>query len=314
MQLFRKILLADTGHDVGNAALLQALSTARNNKAQLASLVVCPEFPKSLHEYAHVYETALKDRLALSLQETRSKLAIGHAELPCEVNVMQTDRAGFSISREAASAACDLVIKNAEPVEGGAGFSSVDIDLLRKCPLPVWLCRPITHHRNDIKVAVAIDPSDEAEPARSLSVRLLRMARELADAGNGEVTIISCHDFRFGDFIKDAAGFLTDSGEKIQALQLENVREQDMRANRAILDDLIVQSGIGTKVNVQHLHGRPEHVIPQYVSEHGIDILVMGTVARAGVAELLIGNTAESIVRNLSCSLVALKPEGVGKA
>ena len=42
----------------------------------------------------------------------------------------------------------------------------------------------------------------------------------------------------------------------------------------------------------------------------GIDLVVMGTVARSGIAGMLIGNTAERVLRKLPCSVLAVKPEG----
>jgi len=41
-----------------------------------------------------------------------------------------------------------------------------------------------------------------------------------------------------------------------------------------------------------------------------VDLIVMGTLARAGVEGLLIGNTAEKILSRIDCSVLALKPEG----
>jgi nucleotide-binding universal stress UspA family protein len=36
----------------------------------------------------------------------------------------------------------------------------------------------------------------------------------------------------------------------------------------------------------------------------------MGTVCRAGVPGLFIGNTAEKVLRHVSCSVLTVKPEG----
>ena len=36
----------------------------------------------------------------------------------------------------------------------------------------------------------------------------------------------------------------------------------------------------------------------------------MGTMARSGIAGLLIGNTAERVLRKLPCSVLAVKPDG----
>jgi len=38
------------------------------------------------------------------------------------------------------------------------------------------------------------------------------------------------------------------------------------------------------------------------------DLVVMGTVSRTGIPGLLIGNTAEVILNNLECSVLAVKP------
>jgi nucleotide-binding universal stress UspA family protein len=40
------------------------------------------------------------------------------------------------------------------------------------------------------------------------------------------------------------------------------------------------------------------------------DIVVMGTVARTGISGLIIGNTAETILNQLTCSVLAVKPSG----
>jgi nucleotide-binding universal stress UspA family protein len=58
------------------------------------------------------------------------------------------------------------------------------------------------------------------------------------------------------------------------------------------------------------LKGHPEEVIPQFVVSEGIDLVVMGTVARTGIAGLLIGNTAERLLQRLITSVLAVKPDG----
>jgi nucleotide-binding universal stress UspA family protein len=56
--------------------------------------------------------------------------------------------------------------------------------------------------------------------------------------------------------------------------------------------------------------GDPEDVIPRFVVSEGVDLVVMGTVARAGIAGMLVGNTAERMLKRLSCAVLALKPAG----
>jgi nucleotide-binding universal stress UspA family protein len=41
-----------------------------------------------------------------------------------------------------------------------------------------------------------------------------------------------------------------------------------------------------------------------------VDLVVMGTVARTGIPGLIMGNTAEAILEQLDCSVLAIKPPG----
>ena len=46
------------------------------------------------------------------------------------------------------------------------------------------------------------------------------------------------------------------------------------------------------------------------MKQYDIDLLVMGTVARSGIPGLVIGNTAERLLPQVPCSLLAVKPAG----
>jgi len=58
------------------------------------------------------------------------------------------------------------------------------------------------------------------------------------------------------------------------------------------------------------LKGSPKKIIPATAEELGADLVVMGTVVRTGIAGLIIGNTAETILNQLTCSVLAIKPTG----
>ena len=65
-----------------------------------------------------------------------------------------------------------------------------------------------------------------------------------------------------------------------------------------------------TDVAVELVPGEPEDAIARFVESHGIDVVVMGTLARTGIAGLVMGNTAERIRRRLRGSVLAVKPPG----
>ncbi|MDX2428746.1 MAG: universal stress protein [Xanthomonadales bacterium] len=54
----------------------------------------------------------------------------------------------------------------------------------------------------------------------------------------------------------------------------------------------------------------PRKEIPALAKQIEADLIVMGTVARTGVPGFIIGNTAEAILGQIECSVLALKPPG----
>ena len=54
--------------------------------------------------------------------------------------------------------------------------------------------------------------------------------------------------------------------------------------------------------------GDPGEMIVDYADKNGIDLIVMGTIGRSGLAGLLIGSTAEKLIDRVNCSILAIKP------
>jgi nucleotide-binding universal stress UspA family protein len=63
-------------------------------------------------------------------------------------------------------------------------------------------------------------------------------------------------------------------------------------------------------VGVELVQGDPEGAVARFVESHGVDLVVMGTLARTGIPGLLMGNTAERVLHRLRASVLAVKPPG----
>lgn len=301
---FQRILYVSRGTADETDALKQALSLARNDAASLHAVVVSPMLPKVLREYESNYDTSLAERIRVSIADARATLKMSPEEVHVSVEVEPSDTPAIHIVRRVLRNAHDLVIKEAEPTQPHAGFRALDMQLLRQCPCPLWLCRPISRSRTDIRVAVAVDPQSMEPSGADLALQLLRLSRSLADSFSGELTVVSCWDFEFEEYLRHQP-WVSISEEAIdKSLSMAE------REHRIALDALIAESGIAGGMHVRHARGRPDRTIPRLVHELGIDILVMGTVARTGIPGFVIGNTAENTLRELRCSLLALKPKG----
>lgn len=302
MQNFHNILFVS--HAVGDESdgVMQALSVARNSGASLRVVVVCPALPEEFGEYAEAYYDGLKRDVIDTLEAARANLNLGEDELPVQIEMDCGSTPAERVIRRVQSEGFDLVIKNVEGRSKGKGFRAMDMELLRKCPCPVWLCRPIRHSRTDIRVLVAVDPECEEAAAYDLAIRLLRLSRSLADTCSGTLHIVSCWEYDVDEYLRHNVPL------NISDEDLDRVIEQAGSRHRSKLDVLIRAAGIGGEMEVHHTIAQPEHFIPLLVEEKKFDILVMGTVARTGIPGFIMGNTAENILQKVSCSLLALKP------
>lgn len=304
MRRFQNIVYVSDGVHAEIDGLKQALSLARNNNAPLKVLVIYPELPATLTAYRANLEQALSQQVMASIQSAQAALQAGSA--PARVSVVLTSNstpATLAIQHVLRDGH-DLLIKAAARHEPGAGFEASDMDLLRKCPCPVWLCRPIARSRSEINVAVAID-ADSSEPvAQDLALQLLQVSRSLADSCSGKLSIVSCWDFPYEDYLTGHP-FINIPPEEVQ----RSVTTAELE-HRAALSALLQRSGIGGPWQEHNVRGAPEKRIPECLHASGVDILVMGTVARTGIPGFIMGNTAENVVQHIGCSLLAMKPAG----
>jgi len=304
MKKIQRILYLSRGVGDETDGLKQALSLARNNAAPMDVLVIAPPFPEELVGYKSKFEEFLVKTMEGSILAARAALHSTADETPVTVEVESGAAPATRAIRHVLRGEHDLLIKQAEALAGRSGFTGMDMQLLRQCPCPVWLCRPITAPREDISVAVAIDPRGDQPVARDLSLELLKMSRSLADTCSGVLDVISCWDYEFEKVLRDSPWVRIPEGE------ISRLVAKTERDHRAALDLIIRESGIGGNVRVHHVRGHADRTIPGIVSANGVDILVLGTVARTGVPGFIMGNTAESVLQGIACSVVAMKPHG----
>ncbi len=304
MQKFHNILYISQGVADETDAMNQAIVTAFNNKAQLKILIVCPKLPSEMLGYKEKYEDSLIDQLKQTIQKSRSVVKVSEIDLPITINVQYGSTPAIGVIRRVLKNSHDLLIKEAETKEDGKGFMAFDMELLRKCPCPLWLCRPISKHRNEINVAVAIDPIIISAEAHNLALQQLKLSRYIANTCNGELNVVSCWDYEFENHLRNNIWIKMNDNE------VDKIISEVEKNHRTALDQIINQSNITGKMHVHHLRGKADTLIPEFVKNKKIDILLMGTVARSGIEGFIIGNTAENILQKIQCSLLAIKPNG----
>jgi len=100
--------------------------------------------------------------------------------------------------------------------------------------------------------------------------------------------------------------------------EFEAMLEEEAAGRRRWLENLVTNYGKSPGTHGDHvpaldLHvvkGPAQSVVPELARELAVDLVVMGTVARTGIDGFFMGNTAESILGELYCSVLTIKPPG----
>lgn len=222
----------------------------------------------------------------------------------------------LEVIREVLRAEHDLLIKIPENQDWlDRLFGSNDMHLLRKCPCPVWLIKPQapkSYHR--ILAAVDVDDTYSAEEMAAhqlLNLQILEMASSLALSDFAELHIGHAWDAigesaMHSSFIHMPEKEITAYVEQIKGQHAENlealVREVSSNPKQHGLDYL--------KPHTHLVKGWARKEIPALAKRIEADLVVMGTVARTGIPGFIMGNTAETILNQIDCSVLAIKPPG----
>jgi nucleotide-binding universal stress UspA family protein len=88
------------------------------------------------------------------------------------------------------------------------------------------------------------------------------------------------------------------------------VHESRAAAEKALAGVLDRQWAVGRKVVQAVVEGSPKVEIVRYARTQEIDVIVLATHGRTGLAHVLIGSVAESVVRTAPCPVLTVRPEG----
>ncbi len=316
MQRFKDILCVVAPDSVNEVALERAAVLAENNQARFTVVEAIDKIPTNLKLLGHTLfpEDFQAKRVAEHRQKLEELVTPWNRNIKIQTRVL-VGTASLEIIREVIRNEHDLVIKAAE--SGGLlgrVFGSDDMNLLRKCPGPVWLVKsdsPRAYQR--ILAAIDVDDyqGEELNTKHLLNLQILEMASSLALSEFAELHIAHAWHAVAESAMRGA--FMARPEEEV-VKYVEEVRDRCQQNLDALTNEIISKSGSDsleyTKPQTHLLKGWPHNKIPELAGEIEADLVVMGTVARIGISGLFMGNTAETILNQLDCSVLTVKPPG----
>jgi universal stress protein E len=201
-----------------------------------------------------------------------------------------------AILRRAAAIRADLIVaprRDRHRLPALLGYT--DWELLRLSPIPVLLVKTsIPYHRPT--VLAAIDPTHAHAKPSALDERILDCGGQVARALRGALHVVHAY------MPLPLPPAVTFDIKRRQALLADAQYESRQR-----LDDALKKRTIPAAR--RHLvRGLPAAAIPATARKTGSALVVIGAVSRSALTRLFIGNTAESVMDELRCDLLVVKP------
>lgn len=311
MKRFNNILLVARPMSEQPFAFEAALMLAEQNSAEITLLLVLPPLNafhliKKDRTQAEIEQDYVQHHLDKLLEKT---VTYQHkAIIRCKV-VIGTEF--IEVIRSVLRNQHDLVIKTAEQVSWMKRlFGSTDMHLLRKCPCPLWLLKPdvAPNYQNIVASVDMVQPQSQTNP--SLNQQLVEFASALAIHNNAELHML--HAWQ-----PEPAGMVLmwcDDPDRALAEFEQSVYQSHLNALAAFKQNMALWIGQQNydycSPKFELLRGDATHILAKRIQELNPGLVIMGTVARTGIAGLLIGNTAEAVLEQLNCSVLAIKPIG----
>ena len=317
MKRFKQILCVVAHGKQDQLALERAVSLAENNNAKLTVATVTPLVAADIEiTDGSPVSTDLQDAIVnLKQQELENLVQPYRERLVIQTRVL-VGISFLEIIREVLHQGHDLVIKIPDTADWlDRLFASDDMHLLRKCPCPVWLIKSETA-KTYRRILAAVDVNNEGQPDEqnvkmALNRQILEMAISLALSEFAELYIVHVWEAVGESAMRD--GFLRTPEEKIISY-VEQLRQQQATRFDSLIHEVTSSMGQDAvnylKPQTHLVKGQARKEIPALAKQISCDLVVMGTVARTGIPGFIMGNTAETILNQIDCSVLAIKPPG----
>ncbi|NOS35150.1 MAG: universal stress protein [Deltaproteobacteria bacterium] len=307
MKRFKNILLFAGSEGWKDAALEQALTLVKRNKAKLKIVDVVEDLPREIRVRITVKSALETQELVINKRKNKLEQLIKPMRKD-GVYVRAKVLIGtpfLEIIREVLRDKHDLVIKTARG-KGGLKeilFGSTAMHLMRKCPCPVWVIKP-THHKKYARIMAAVDPDPSDEAKNALNTKIMELATSMASLEGSEFHVVHAWTLYTEKKLASWRGDLSKS-------EVDSWARETRKLHKSQLAKLVEKHAPGNPNDRIHLlNGDAGILIPALARRKRIELIVMGTVCRTGIEGLFIGNTAEKVLQRVDCSVLTVKPDG----
>ena len=296
----KRILAVVQADNPEQPALSRAIEIARKTGAEVHALLVVYDFSYDMttmltrSEREAMRDAVTKDRIAWA-----EKNLTRYDDYDVQVAVEWSDKRYEAITRYTINRQIDLVVKATRKHDDFASvlFTPTDWHLLRKCPAPVLLVKAHAwpEHGN---IVAAVNVGTEDKEHAQLNDKLTGIAKDYAELLSGQVHLVNAYPSAPLNIAIEIPDFNPETYHN--AVRNHHVQEMENHSAK-----------FGIEIaNCHVVEGLPDIAIPKVTEQLDAELVVIGTVGRTGLSAAFLGNTAEHVIDNLNCDVLAVKPDG----
>jgi universal stress protein E len=305
MKPINKILLSVHPDFIDLGAVDRIAELASKTQSAIEVLHVIEDYPEDPHELWNVvHPIRLYEKIVNSRQEIVDSIVnrIKEAGVRHVESKLRWGSELDEVTREAAENTYELVLTATRRQRGAvrrARGGSWAYGLCRQCPSMVWVTknRPRSSSRRTL---AALGEENGAVLTDNLNAKILRTAHWIAQASESELHVVHVCSLSQIEGAKRRRNTADLTG------YLDQLRSEISETCNGVLGE----SGHAlTRERVHVVIGEPGVAIPQLEQERPMELIVMGTHARTGLARLRKGNTAEQVMEEVDCDVLTVKPD-----
>ncbi len=301
MQLFQRILVVVDASRSDSHELQRAINLASQTDAALHVVDVVKDANLTLRllsrDYTHIHELLLKEKRE-QIQKLVDQCTARGIKASGEVLEGVSSQQTLAVAKKFGA---DLIIRATKGAgsrqAGNLGTSAQK--LVQQAPCATWLADS-EHEPNCKTIVAAVDASPDDTAHNKLNHRILDIARQLAT--QEKCRLLTCYVWNLygSDMLR----------HRLPASEFEALLELNRQQHIDGFEKLLAEFGMhANEPTSKMLEGEPSSAIPELCQTEQADLLICGTVARHGISDLLLGNTAARIVNRVDCSVLAITPE-----
>lgn len=299
MESYQNLLVVIDPASDHQAALGRAVHLASKTKAHMHVLLPIYDFSYEMTTMLSVQEReAMREAVINARREWLEQVLNMHqASTEVTVQVMWHNRPFEAVIKYALTHQIDLIIKATREHDSlkSVIFTPTDWHLIRKAPMPVLLVKE--HDWPDQgKIIAAVDAGNDDPAHQGLNQRILEESIKVAGFVGASVELVNSYPGTPINIAIEIPDF--DPESYTQAVKQYHISETLKLAESHSIPE--------SQCHVDE--GLPEDVIPAKARVMDAELVVMGTIGRTGFSAALIGNTAEHVIDQLNCDVLAIKP------